>query len=438
MGQHNALFHTFICRSSAYKHQHVHPEDLRLQVLQWGGRYFVELMLMFGVSSSAGIYDQLAKVFLWCCMRLARMPRYLVEQHLDDVIAVGPPGPESCVHRFFSTYVTEAEKVGVRLDKSGNREKCQAPDTQFVGLGVCFNTESWTWWIESKKLARILNILDRIRRSEEMSVSEIQSITGKLVDVRDLIPGGRYNLLYFLLEAHKEQKGARVVPDDRLRSQAHWWVIHLQAMNLHSPIIHPDPQEPSNALQTWTDAAGGSADRTGAGLGGLLPPCRYFYMPWPQWINLGFPNEDGVVFKSKLTCLEMLGPLVILATMADEVRGKHVICWVDNQGSCDVYRKGHSTKCVYTSCIAKACYDVAEGLETTLTVRKIRRCSDSWSVVADAISKGDFAMVKRMMPRRNVPEDVPQAILDWISRPREDQYLGDRILRELRISLHDI
>ena len=365
------------------------------------------------------------------------MPRYLAEQHLDDVIAIGPPGPDSCVHRFFATYIREAERVGVRLDQSGNREKCQAPATEFVGLGVCFNTESWTWWIEEKKLARIQNTLDRIRRGDEMSVLEMESITGKLVDVRDLIPGGRYNLLYFLRSAHLKERGLKVIPDQKLRAQAHWWVIRLQAMGIHSPILHPDPQEPSNALQAWTDAAGGSVDHVGAGLGGVLPPCKYFYMPWPQWINLGFPNGDGVVFKSKLSCLEMLGPLVILSAMADEVIGRHVICWVDNQGSCDVFRKGHSTKCVYTSCIAKACYDVAEGLEATLTVRKTRRCSDMGSVVADAISKGDFATVRKMMPERKGPMDVPQAILDWIRWPKEDLDLGSKILSQLGIWLRD-
>ena len=43
----------------------------------------------------------------------------------------------------------------------------------------------------------------------------------------------------------------------------------------------------------------------------------------------------------------------------------------------DVYRKGHSTKCMYTSTSTKA----------TVTVEKIKRCSDRGSYTADMISK---------------------------------------------------
>ena len=52
-----------------------------------------------------------------------------------------------------------------------------------------------------------------------------------------------------------------------------------------------------------------------------------------------------------------------------------------------MYRKGHSTKCVYTSSIAKALYEVAEAIGATVTVEKIKRCSDRGSYTADMISK---------------------------------------------------
>jgi hypothetical protein len=57
------------------------------------------------------------------------------------------------------------------------------------------------------------------------------------------------------------------------------------------------------------------------------------------------------------------------------------------QGAVDVYRKGHSTKCVYTSTIAKALYEVADAIGATVTVEKVKRCSDCGSYTADMISK---------------------------------------------------
>ena len=116
------------------------------------------MKLIFGGASSPGIYDELAKVFLWSVMALTKTPKYAVEQHLDDVISVGPPGQDSPVFNFFNTYMEEAKKCGIRLDDSGNRDKCQSPDTIFTGLGVCFDTERWVWWLKEHKLARKVEI----------------------------------------------------------------------------------------------------------------------------------------------------------------------------------------------------------------------------------------------------------------------------------------
>ena len=48
--------------NQAYKHIAVRREDHNLQVFQFGGKYFGELMLTFGGGSSAGIYDDMAKL----------------------------------------------------------------------------------------------------------------------------------------------------------------------------------------------------------------------------------------------------------------------------------------------------------------------------------------------------------------------------------------
>jgi hypothetical protein len=71
--------------ANAYKHVHVKPTDLPVQYFSWLGKDFVELMLVFGARSSAGIYDRLAKLVL--CLVLActcsRFPPNMVCQYLD-------------------------------------------------------------------------------------------------------------------------------------------------------------------------------------------------------------------------------------------------------------------------------------------------------------------------------------------------------------------
>ena len=44
--------------NQAYKHQAVRSKDHKLQVFEFGGRYFGEVMVTFGFSLSAGIFDE--------------------------------------------------------------------------------------------------------------------------------------------------------------------------------------------------------------------------------------------------------------------------------------------------------------------------------------------------------------------------------------------
>ena len=49
----------------AYNQVRVRPDDVRLQLFKWLGKYFAELSSVFGGVSSAGIYDRLAKIVLF-------------------------------------------------------------------------------------------------------------------------------------------------------------------------------------------------------------------------------------------------------------------------------------------------------------------------------------------------------------------------------------
>ena len=114
-----------IDQTSAYKHQHVQRSDWGLQVIEWGGRFFIELCLMFGTRSSPGLYDELHKAFLSSVVKLTPdMLKNQVEQHLDDVLGVGLPwvDEQRSVDAFFRIYKEEALRVGFKIDQSGNTD----------------------------------------------------------------------------------------------------------------------------------------------------------------------------------------------------------------------------------------------------------------------------------------------------------------------------
>ena len=115
-----------------------------------------------------------------------------------------------------------------------------------------------------------------------------------------------------------------------------------------------------------------------------------------------------------------------------------LIVFVDNQGSVDVFAKGHSTACVYTSTVAKACFDLSVSMGCTLVVRKTRRCSDTGSGLADMLSKGELAKFRGLLPERRPMAQLPRVLIDWVKDPVEDLSLGSKIAEELQLKYPEI
>ena len=201
-----------------------------------------------------------------------------------------------------------------------------------------------------------------------------------------------------------------------------------------SPIVSPDLELSPLAIPAYTDAAEGSW-KLGHGLGGIIPPREWFYVPWPRWLNEGKPNSDGIKFDRKLCVLEMLGPLVILTIKPNMIRNKDLEVFVDNSGAVNIFAKGYSSGCVYSYTVAMAINEVAKALNCNIVLTKVGRCSDVNTIIADAISKADWATLDRLMGNRNTdPCRVPRSLLKWINDPKEDLNLGQKILEEMAMS----
>ena len=66
----------------------------------------------------------------------------------------------------------------------------------------------------------------------------------------------------------------------------------------------------------------------------------------------------------------------------------------------------------------------------SVSVEKGRRCSNRGAYTADAISKGNLKELRRMMPLRENPCEIPSSIINWIKDPKMDLDWAQSILRE--------
>jgi len=126
--------------AAAYKQITVRSEDTDLQWFQWAGRYFKELCLIFRSASSAGIFDDTAKVVLDFVCRRAEFPRNMVCQHLDDICAAASRD-STTLHRFDQEFIKLASEIGVKLAPRDDPEKSFGPSKKGTVFGISYDTE---------------------------------------------------------------------------------------------------------------------------------------------------------------------------------------------------------------------------------------------------------------------------------------------------------
>ncbi len=420
--------------SDAYKHLHVRPEDLSLQWFSWLGKFFKELCLIFGSASSPGLYDRLAKTVLDLVIRIAKFPRQWVCQHLDDTAAACPDGCK-LLEEFDSTYQSVSKLLGIRLAPRDDPEKAFGPSKVGTVFGITYDTVNWTWALPAEKMARISCQIRNILGKQEEQLVEIQSIVGRIVHVKPLIQGGRFHIDHLIeLTTAADDPKQLVALTDGFKRQLYFWYLILNTCSGRASI--PDLQIPMPAwsLHCFTDAAGGTLDAAGRGSGSVIPELGWWcYMPWSRRINAGAWCVEGKKVSRKLAALELVGPLITLAAGADLFRQRPIIFWVDNQGSCSIWKHGYSNSCKLSSTIVRAIATLAAALGCRIDICKITRCSNSGAIMADALSKADFAAFKRNGGDRfqTDPATIPLTVLRWCAKPTIDDELGARILAEL-------
>ena len=423
--------------ASAYKHIAVRPEDVCLQYFNWLGMDFVELCLVFGCRSSAGLFDRLCKLVLALALLYTGFPADQAIQYLDDICAAAPEGSLS-LNDLESSFRKIADHLGVLLASTADPDKAFSPTTAGVVLGVHYDTASWTWSIPHEKLARLLHQIRHIDGQVEVQQFEVWSVVGRILHYAPLIPGGKFNISELIKAQNlSSDRLDWVTVTPGLRRQLNFWWTMLKTTDRLTLIPAPE-KFPAWTFEFFTDASGGAAPdpvtKIWHGTGGIGGPFWYF-VPWSPRINNGVRAADGKRISRKLSALELVGPLICVSAGRKFCRQRPVRIWVDNSGSVGIWRKGYSTRCALCTTLVSAIGRVAAAIGCTITIDKITRCSNDGASLSDELSKGRFDAFRNRLPIswtiEQDPAWIPPAILNWIHNPQENLGLGDEILANM-------
>ena len=427
------------CNSAAYKQLRAEHSCVREQFFKWCGMWFAELCLVFGGASSVGLYDRLAKVFLYTATVLSKMPRDQVEQIIDDVVAAGT---EKQVVQFYEKYREVAEDCGVQLAPEDDPKKAFSAAQEGEVFGIEYCTRSFTWWLRDDKLGVIVDMLRQVEELKPVTLGFAKSLAGKLVHYRLMVPMGKYHLgqiIRMSISKGEERLDKEVEVTEWALAEVSYWSVMLPFCGRRTLLPDPDFQLPPWTLTADTDAAGGSMRSWGYGTGCVLGEHWWCYLPWGEAINSGALYRDGGRLDCKMSAWELLGPLLVLTAGRELVENRSLVIKVDNAGSVAIYKKGWCTSCMLCTTLALAISEVAAAINCRLEIVKVMRCSTVGAEAADAISKADFIKLRRLKPKSSLhPAPVPQVLKDWVLDPVEDRSLGAQLLEELGVQRNDL
>ena len=427
-----------ICKidwADAYKHLAVRTQDTDLQWFVWLGKAFKELCLIFGCTSSAGLFDRLAKVVVHIVIHKSNFPSNQVCHHLDDCCAAANFNSD-ILELFDATFSDIARQLGIKLAPRLDPEKSFGPCQKGLVLGIVYDTVQWTWALNHEKLARLLQDLKAFLDASEMAQSKIWSMVGKIIHIRPLIPDGRFNI-HHLLKANSlsTNKNHMIHLTPGFKRQTWFWFTMIRLCSGRGKLPNPNITSPPWATNVYTDAAGGSMSSVGLGAGAVAPNW-WAYVPWSKAINLGKPTPTGTSLNRAMSALELVGPLLAVSSGFSWCKNQHVVIWVDNAASVYIWNKGYSTSCPLSTTLVNAIACVCAALGCSLNISKILRCSTPEAILADALSKADFNMFWNLTLQHQLPMPVEQAwvpphLLQWVHNPIADDYLGNKILKDI-------
>lgn len=158
---------------SAFRNLPVHPLDVPLQYIQFEGKAYADLCLVFGSRSSPAIFNAVAGLVAWIAHNNYGLP--LANHYLDDYL-VGDPSQRICDARL-SLMESLMHSLGLPVKHS----KTERATQRITHLGIMIDTNTMCLELPIESRNRLLAELDRWINHKYRTLKEYLSLKGWLI-----------------------------------------------------------------------------------------------------------------------------------------------------------------------------------------------------------------------------------------------------------------
>jgi len=374
---------------AAYRNIPVHPEDRRLLGLKWWGKFFVDLVLPFGLRSAPFIFNSVATMVEWILINNHSVSD--IVHYLDDFILAGPPDSSVCAQDLATSLIV-CNKLGLPL----HPKKCEGPATSLVVLGILLNSEDLTARLPEDKLIALKSLIQSWVPRRWCNRHQLESLIGHLHHAAKVVwPGRSFIRRMIDLLCCFRNKNHPIRLNKEFRQDLLWW--HTFLTHWHGVQFWLFP-----GLSLSTDVEV-TADAAGSIGYGAFHGLEWFNGIWSE------PQKDmSIAYKEFF-------PIVIAADLWGAKWVKlHVLFRSDNEAVVAILNSRTSR----VPCImhlvrhllsSAACYNF------TFAAQHIPGIQNS---VADALSRFNWQEFRQLAPMANPhPVPIPKALLWELTSP---------------------
>ena len=234
---------------AAYRNVAIHPADRYLLGMQWRGKYYVDLVLPFGLRSAPFIFDSIASLVEWILLNNHDVSDLV--HYLDDFITAGPPNTDRCA-RNLSTALNCCTALGLPL----HPDKCQGPATTLIVLGIELDSVNQTARLPQEKLLKLRNLIDSWSERRWCRREELESLVGHLHHAAKVVWPGRTFLRRMInLLCCFRNRDHPIRLNTEFQRDLRWWNNFLESWNGVTFWLYPG-MEPLASIEVTSDAAG--------------------------------------------------------------------------------------------------------------------------------------------------------------------------------------
>ena len=374
---------------AAYRNVPIHPDDRFLLGMKWRDKFYVDLVLPFGLRSAPFIFDSVAEAVEWILKH-----NYAVDplfHYLDDFLTLGPPNSPLC-----QSHVDTAFSVFHRLGLPLHHQKCEGPTTVMVFLGIQLDSVQQMASLPPDKVARILRLLQSWSRKSTCTRRELESLIGSLHHAcRVVVPGRTFLRRMIDLLCCFRNRNHPIRLNLEFRRDLQWWLSFFQEWNGRSFFLFPSVSPLPDLVV--------SSDASGTWGFGAVWRCEWFFSSW-------FFLPSGMC----ITFMELV-PIVVAAHLWGSAWSRLRVQFLcDNRAVVDILNAGTSK---------------SSDVMHLLRLLTLAACRHNFvfsashtpgrvNVAADALSRLRLQDFRRLVPEANpLPRLIPPALLGQLVPP---------------------